>query len=208
MVFGRCGALLPLFRHVGVRCVAALRRGKCLLRHRSDRPKLEKMCFTVFQQLFAVVQYTKWCVAGSPQDVRHLCGGSAYLTHRNVALPEPSRLLSGCEGYAPFQWWVVTSDPLRGRSLLTADKKRLAAAFAVAAISDGLSFWLVIVPPLQWAVDLVTALLLFLLLGRKWVILPGLIAEAIPGLNVFPFWLLVVGSIATWGSIRRPPAKP
>ena len=79
-----------------------------------------------------------------------------------------------------------------------ADRKRLAAAFAVAAISD------VIAPPVQWAVDLVTALLLFLLLGRKWVILPGLIAEAIPGLNIFPFWLLVVGSIATWGAIRRP----
>jgi hypothetical protein len=85
-----------------------------------------------------------------------------------------------------------------------ADKKRLAAAFAVAAISDGLSFWLVIAPPVQWAVDLVTALLLFLLLGRRWVILPGLIAEAIPGLNIFPFWLLVVGSVATWGAIRRP----
>jgi len=85
-----------------------------------------------------------------------------------------------------------------------ADRKRLAVAFAVAAISDGLSFWLVIALPVQWAVDLVTALLLFLLLGRKWVILPGLIAEAIPGLNIFPFWLLVVGSIATWGAIRRP----
>jgi len=102
--------------------------------------------------------------------------------------------------------WAVTSGvALKGRSrLVTADKKRLAAAFVVAAISDGLSFWLVIAPPVQWAVDLVTALLLFLLLGRKWVILPGLIAEAIPGLNVFPFWLLVVGSIATWGAIRRP----
>jgi hypothetical protein len=88
MVFGRCGALLPLFRHVGVRCIAALRRGKCLLRHRSDRPKLEKLCFTIFHQLFAVVQYTEWCVAGSPQDVWHLSGGSAYLTHRNVALPQ------------------------------------------------------------------------------------------------------------------------
>ena len=85
-----------------------------------------------------------------------------------------------------------------------ADKKRLALAFAVAAISDGLSFWLVIALPFQWAVDLVTALLLFLLLGRKWAILPGLIAEAVPGLNIFPFWLLVVGSIATWGAIRRP----
>ena len=86
----------------------------------------------------------------------------------------------------------------------SADKKHLAVAFAVAAISDALSFALTMAPPMQWGVDLVTALLLFLLLGRKWAILPGLIAEAIPGLNVFPFWLLVVGSIAIWGVIRRP----
>ena len=59
-----------------------------------------------------------------------------------------------------------------------ADRKRLAAAFAVAAISDGLSFWLIIALPVQWAVDLVTALLLFLLLGRKWVI-PLMAASAV-----------------------------
>ena len=86
----------------------------------------------------------------------------------------------------------------------TANKKRLVAAFAVAAISDILSFLLEFVPPVQWGVDLVTALLLFLLLGRQWAILPGLIAEAIPGLYIFPFWVLVVGSIAIWGTIRRP----
>jgi hypothetical protein len=33
---GRCGALLPLFRLVGARCIAALRRVASLLRHRSD----------------------------------------------------------------------------------------------------------------------------------------------------------------------------
>ncbi len=86
----------------------------------------------------------------------------------------------------------------------TASKKRLALAFAVAGISDALAFALTLAPPLQWGVDIVTALLLFLLLGRKWAILPGLIAEAIPGLYIFPFWLLVVGSIAVWGSVRRP----
>ena len=37
---GRCGALLPLFRLVGVLCIAALRRVKSLPRHRGDRPKL------------------------------------------------------------------------------------------------------------------------------------------------------------------------
>jgi hypothetical protein len=87
----------------------------------------------------------------------------------------------------------------------TANKKCLVMAFGVATISDAVSFGLTLVPPVQWGIDLVTALLLYLLLGRKWAILPGLIAEAIPGLSIFPFWLLVVGSIATWGAIRRPP---
>ena len=82
-------------------------------------------------------------------------------------------------------------------------KKRLAAAFVVAAVSDLLSVWLEFVPPLQWALDVVTAALLFVILGRQWLILPGLIAEAIPGLALFPFWMLVVGSIAAWGKIAK-----
>ena len=99
---------------------------------------------------------------------------------------------------------AVDCHRLKGGGLGAANKKRLAVAFVVAAISDALSFWLTIAPPIQWGIDLVTALILFLLLGRKWVILPGLIAEAVPGLNIFPFWLLVVGSIAIWGTIRGP----
>lgn len=82
-------------------------------------------------------------------------------------------------------------------------KKRLTMAFAVAAVSDVLSVWLGFVPPLQWALDILTAGLLFVLLGRQWLILPGLIAEAIPGLAMFPFWVLVVGSIAVWGKISK-----
>jgi len=39
-LIGRYGALLPLFRLVGVPCIAAFRRVKSLLRHHSDRPKL------------------------------------------------------------------------------------------------------------------------------------------------------------------------
>jgi len=86
---------------------------------------------------------------------------------------------------------------------------RLIAAFAVAAVSDVLSAAFEFVPPLQWALDIVTAAALFCILGRQWVILPALIAEAIPGLAVFPFWLLVVGSITLWGTVKplrnRPP---
>jgi hypothetical protein len=80
-------------------------------------------------------------------------------------------------------------------------KKQLALAFAIAAISDAIGAF---ATPLQivWVVDLGTALLLFMVLGRQWLLLPGLALEAIPGLGVFPLWLLVVGAIAVLGTPR------
>jgi hypothetical protein len=80
--------------------------------------------------------------------------------------------------------------------------KRLAIALAVAAVSDVLSYAVELVLPLQWALDTATAFLLFLILGRRWAILPGLIAEAIPGMGVFPVWVLVVLSIILYDDIR------
>jgi hypothetical protein len=82
-------------------------------------------------------------------------------------------------------------------------------AFTLAALSDGLSVFFTFAPPVQWVADGATAVLLFLLLGRQWMLLPGLVFEAIPGLGVFPFWVLVVGAVAKWGTLRRsgPPAK-
>jgi hypothetical protein len=74
-------------------------------------------------------------------------------------------------------------------------RMRFAIAFGVAAVSDAVSLSTEFVPPVQWAVDLTTAALLFLILGRRWAILPGLIAEAIPGMAAFPVWILVVVSI-------------
>jgi len=82
-------------------------------------------------------------------------------------------------------------------------RKRQAVAFLIAAVSDFLSFWMVLAPPMQWLIDLGTALLLFLILGRRWAILPGFIAEAIPGMGVFPVWVLVVLSIIAYDDIRR-----
>jgi len=80
--------------------------------------------------------------------------------------------------------------------------KRLVVAFALAGVSDVISFWAELVPPVQWLVDLGTAFLLFLILGRRWAILPGLIAEAIPGMGVFPVWVLVVISIIVYDDIK------
>jgi hypothetical protein len=84
-------------------------------------------------------------------------------------------------------------------------RRRLVLAFLVAGISDALSAWLTFVPPLELGLDLVTALLLFAVLGWHWVLLPGLILEAIPGVSVFPFWVLVVVAVAIWGTARPKP---
>ena len=90
------------------------------------------------------------------------------------------------------------STPLRPRF----SRNRLLLAFAVAAISDALSILFTLTPPLEWATDVVTAILLFVTLGWQWVLLPGLIMEAIPGLYVFPFWVLAVATVAVWGTVR------
>jgi hypothetical protein len=39
-------------------------------------------------------------------------------------------------------------------------------------------------------------------LGFQWILLPGLIMEAIPGLYVLPFWVLVVAAVGIWGTAR------
>jgi len=85
-------------------------------------------------------------------------------------------------------------------------RRRLALAFAIAALADAASVVLSLAPPLEWALDVVTAILLFAILGWRWVLLPGLVMEAIPGLAVFPFWVLVVGAVAVGG--RREVAPP
>ena len=81
-------------------------------------------------------------------------------------------------------------------------KQRLALAFAIAGISDAIGAFVTPLPPIGWVADVATALLLFLVLGRQWLLLPGLALEAIPGLGVLPFWLLVVGAIAVLGTPR------
>lgn len=83
-------------------------------------------------------------------------------------------------------------------------RAKMAMAFGVAAVSDVLSIWLTFAPPFQWALDLATAFVLFLILGRRWALLPGLVAEAIPGMGVFPVWVLVVLSIVIYDGIKRP----
>ena len=81
-------------------------------------------------------------------------------------------------------------------------RKTLALAFAIAAVSDLIGAVANVAPPIAWLIDLGTALLLYMVLGRQWLLLPGLALEAIPGLGVLPFWLLVVASIVSLGTPR------
>jgi hypothetical protein len=81
-------------------------------------------------------------------------------------------------------------------------KKQLALAFVIAGISDLIGAFATLAPPIGWALDIVTAVLLFIVLGWQWLLLPGLALEAIPGVGVVPFWLLVVGAIAVLGTPR------
>ena len=92
-----------------------------------------------------------------------------------------------------------TTSPIKRHS-----RAKMAIAFGVAAVSDVLSIWLTFAPPFQWTLDLVTAVILFLILGRRWALLPGLIAEAIPGMGIFPVWVLVVLSIIIYDGIKKP----
>lgn len=82
------------------------------------------------------------------------------------------------------------------------NRLQFAMAFGIAAASDFLSIWTEFAPPLQWLIDLATAGLLFLVLGRRWALLPGLVVEAIPGMGVFPVWILVVLSLVVYDEIK------
>ena len=95
----------------------------------------------------------------------------------------------------------VSAEP-PSSNILKFSKKQLALAFVIAGISDAVGAFITPLPPIGWVADLATALLLFLVLGRQWLLLPGLALEAIPGLGVLPFWLLVVGAIAVLGTPR------
>jgi hypothetical protein len=91
---------------------------------------------------------------------------------------------------------TATSTPLKF------SRWQLAFAFVIAGVSDLIGVWTSAVPPIEWVVDVVTAALLFVVLRWQWLLLPGLVLEAIPGVGVLPFWLAVVGAIAVLGTPR------
>ena len=78
-------------------------------------------------------------------------------------------------------------------------KARWYFAIVIAAGSDSLSFGSNLMLPLQVAIDLATAALLWMVLGWSWPLLVALVVEAIPGLGVFPTWVVAVGALMTVG---------
>jgi hypothetical protein len=66
----------------------------------------------------------------------------------------------------------------------------------VAVLSDTLAFGVALWPPVQWLLDAVTAVVLFVVLGFRWALLSALVIEAIPVLAVFPAWTMVVVALA------------
>lgn len=92
------------------------------------------------------------------------------------------------------------------QNLLTAWKlPRWRWALLTAALSDVLGFGVVLLPPAQWLLDAVTAAALFAVLGFRWTLLGALAVEAVPGLEVFPAWTLVVLALAGTEARRSPP---
>jgi len=90
-------------------------------------------------------------------------------------------------------------------------------ALVVAAISDALGFAVFAWPPAVWLLDAVTVFALLRVLGFRWPLLLALGIEAIPVLEVFPAWTLVVLALAAADSDRsrghatttpRPPGEP
>jgi len=69
-------------------------------------------------------------------------------------------------------------------------------ALLTAALSDALGFGVTLLPPVQWVLDAATAAVLFIVLGFRWPLLSALVVEAVPGLELFPTWSLVVAALA------------
>ncbi|MGA8050133.1 MAG: hypothetical protein WCA09_08140 [Burkholderiales bacterium] len=75
--------------------------------------------------------------------------------------------------------------------------RRWRVALLTAVLSDALGFGVALYPPAQWLLDAVTAVVLFAVLGFRWPLLSALAIEAVPALQLFPAWTLVVVALAS-----------
>ncbi len=104
---------------------------------------------------------------------------------------------------------AATPLPLRARIT----KARFALAILVSIVSDAIGFFLAPLVPVTIVLDVVTAIVLWLILGRGLVLLAAFVLEAIPGVGILPFWTLAVLSAevltsATQARIDRVRGSP
>ena len=93
---------------------------------------------------------------------------------------------------------------------------RKRVALALAALSDALQWAFFPVTsegaasPFEIVWDVVTALVILLVVGFQWRLAIALVAELVPGVDLFPTWTAVVLSIPTAPKAlpAPPPAKP
>jgi hypothetical protein len=91
---------------------------------------------------------------------------------------------------------------------------RIRAALALAVLADALQLGLIPVfaegflSPANDGLDLGVAVAMFVLLGWHWALLPSLVAEMIPAVNLFPTWTAAVIFVTRRGSCDTLPALP
>ncbi len=87
-------------------------------------------------------------------------------------------------------------------------QRRWRWALAISLISDALGYGVLGIPPFIWVIDGLTAALIFGVLGFRWALLPVLIVEAIPGLELFPAWTLAVLALSATDSETSENSMP
>ncbi len=94
---------------------------------------------------------------------------------------------------------MATSENTVPQTPLAYPWSRRLAALAIAVASDALNAVFTWLPPVAIGIDMVTAVALWLVLGRPMILLPALLAEAIPGVGIIPLWTIVAGGLAFFG---------
>lgn len=79
-------------------------------------------------------------------------------------------------------------------------------ALLIAVVSDTLGFGVVLLPPVQWMLDAVTAGALLFAIGFRWQLFLALAVEVVPALQLFPAWTLAVLAMSAMTTAQSAPA--
>jgi hypothetical protein len=91
---------------------------------------------------------------------------------------------------------------------------RIRAALALAVMADAVQLGLIplfaegFLSPANDGLDVVIAVAMVLLLGWHWALLPSVVAEMMPAVNLFPTWTAAVIFITRQGPSDAVPALP